>query len=122
MEIEWFTIDRRLHDGGGARFFSRERKGRPRGFPLSWKSTETAFPTVTLGVDSCSAVVCAALSERDAVAVRTATTRTGDPVGWQSLPVWPPIQDKLPYFVGSKRKKERINLHHSSAATQKVYV
>ena len=46
--------------------------------------------------------------------VRTATTRTGDPVGWQSLPVWPPIQEKLPYFVGSKRKKERINLHHSS--------
>ena len=47
--------------------------------------------------------------------VRTATTRTGDPVGWQPSPVWPPIQEKLPYFVGSKRKKERINLHHSSA-------
>ena len=84
--------------------------GRPRGFPLSWRSTETAFPTVTLGVDSCSAVACAALSERDAVA-----GSNSDPVGWQSLPVWPPIQDKLPYFVGSKRKKERINLHHSSA-------
>ena len=113
------TNDRRLHDGGGARFFSRKRRGRPKGFPLSWRSKETAFLTVTLGVDSCSAVVCAALSEREAVAGSTAThgTRTGDPVGWQSLPVWPPIQDKftLLCWIKKKERAERINLHHSSA-------
>ena len=36
--------------------------------PLLWRNTETAFPTVTLGVGSCNAVVSAALSEREAVA------------------------------------------------------
>ena len=68
-------------------------------------------------VDSCGAVVCAALSEREAVAGSTATTRTGDPVGWQSLPVWPPIQDKftLICWIKKKERAERINLHHSSA-------
>ena len=47
---------------------------------------ETAFPTVTLGVDSCSAVVRGAPQFRSEtqLRVRTVTTRTGDPVGWQS--------------------------------------
>ena len=48
-------------------FLSRKKGQTYRGFPLSWRSTETAFPTVT-AVDSCSAVVCAALSEREAIA------------------------------------------------------
>ena len=91
-------------------FLSRKKGQTCWGFPLSWRSAETAFPTVTLGVDSCSA-----LRAREAVAgSNSATTRTGDPVGWQSLPVWPPIQDKFTLLCWIK-KKERINLDHSSA-------
>ena len=36
-------------------FLSRKKGQTCWGFPLSWRSAETAFPTVTLGVDSCSA-------------------------------------------------------------------
>ena len=79
----------------------------------------TAFPTVTLGVDSCSAVVCAALSEREAVAgspeQRLLSHRRPSWVhGWQSLPVWPPIKDKFTLLCW-KKKERKDNLHHSSA-------
>ena len=107
-------------------FLSRKKGQTYRGFPLSWRSTETAFPTVTLGVDSCSAVVCAALSEREAVAgSNNATTRTGDPVGWQSLPVWPPIQATfaLLCWIKKKERKDKFSpLKCPTMATQKVYV